>query len=53
MANISIKSQKITLFGGIFHVMEKFDRYIGQVIDGEWEGLTDDGDVAFLLVQGL
>ena len=35
MANISIKSQKITPFGGIFHVMEKFDRYIGQVIDGE------------------
>ena len=26
MANISIKSQKITPFGGIFHVMEKFDR---------------------------
>ena len=25
MANISIKSQKITPFGGIFHVMEKFD----------------------------
>lgn len=35
MANISIKSQKITPFGGIFHLMEKFDRYIGQVIDDE------------------
>ena len=35
MANISIKSQKITPFGGIFHVMEKFDCYIGPVIDGE------------------
>ena len=35
MANISIKSQKITPFGGIFHVMEKFDRYIGPVVDGE------------------
>ena len=33
MANISKKSQKITPFGGIFHVMEKFDCYIGQVID--------------------
>ena len=35
MANIIIKSQKITPFGGIFHVMEKFDRYIGPVVDGE------------------
>ena len=35
MSNISIKSQKITPFGGIFHVMEKFDRYIGPVVDGE------------------
>ena len=34
MANISIKSQKITPFGGIFQVMEKIDRYIGPVIDG-------------------
>ena len=33
MANISKKSQKITPFGGIFHVMKKFDCYIGQVID--------------------
>ena len=31
MANISIKSQKITPFGGIFHVMD----YIGPVVDGE------------------
>ena len=35
MANINIKSQKITPFGGIIHVMEKFDRYIGPVIDGD------------------
>ena len=35
MANISIKSQKITPFGGIFHVMENFDCYIGPVVDGE------------------
>ena len=26
MTKIIIKSQKITLFGGILHVMEKFDR---------------------------
>ena len=35
MTNISIKSQKITPFGGIFHVMEKFDHHIGPVVDGE------------------
>ena len=35
MANISIKSQEITPFGGIFHVMEKLDRYIDPVINGE------------------
>ena len=35
MTNISIKSQDITHFGGIFHAMEKFDCYIGTVIDGE------------------
>ena len=36
MANISIKSQKITPFGGIFHVMEKFDHHLGPVVDGEF-----------------
>ena len=35
MAKVSIKSEKITPFGGIFHVMEKFDHYIGPVVDGE------------------
>ena len=29
ITKIIIKSQKITPFSGIFHVMEKFDRYIG------------------------
>ena len=33
MANVSIKSEKITSFGGIFHVMEQFDRHICTVID--------------------
>ena len=33
MANISIKSEKITPFGGIFHVRELFSRYVGPVID--------------------
>ena len=33
MAKISIKSEKITPFGGIFHVMEHFSRFVGPVID--------------------
>ena len=33
MANISIKSEKITPFGGIFHVREHFSRFVGPVID--------------------
>jgi hypothetical protein len=35
MVKISIKSLIITPFGGILHVMEIFDCYIGPVIDGE------------------
>ena len=33
MAKISIKSEKITPFGGIFHVREQFSRFVGPVID--------------------
>jgi hypothetical protein len=33
MAKVSIKSEKITPFGGIFHVREFFSRYVGSVID--------------------
>ena len=33
MAKVSIKSEKITPFGGIFHVREQFSRYIGPIID--------------------
>ena len=33
MAKISIKSEKITPFGGIFHVRELFSRFAGPVID--------------------
>ena len=33
MAKVSIKSEKITPFGGIFHVREMFSRYVGPVID--------------------
>ena len=33
MTKISIKSEKLTPFGGIFHVRELFSRYVGSVID--------------------
>ena len=33
MAKVSIKSEKITPFGGIFHVREHFSRFVGPVID--------------------
>ena len=33
MAKVQIKSEKITPFGGIFHVRELFSRYVGLVID--------------------
>ena len=33
MANLSIKSEIITPFGGIFHVREHFSRFVGLVID--------------------
>ena len=33
MAKVQIKSERITPFGGIFHVREQFSRYVGPVID--------------------
>ena len=33
MAKIQIKSEKVTPFGGIFHVRELFSRFVGPVID--------------------
>ena len=33
MAKVSIKSERITPFGGLFHVRELFSRYVGPVID--------------------
>ena len=33
MANVQIKSEKLTSFGGIFSIMEKFDSILGSVID--------------------
>ena len=35
MAKVQIKSEKITPFGGIFHVRELFSRFVGPVIDKE------------------
>jgi len=33
MAKVSIKYERITPFGGIFHVRELFSRFVGPVID--------------------
>ena len=33
MTKVQIKSEKLTPFGGIFPIMEKFDRLLGQTID--------------------
>ena len=33
MANVQIKSEKITPFGGIFHVRELFSRFVAPIID--------------------
>ena len=33
MAKVSIRSEKITAFGGIFFVMDKFDSILSSVID--------------------
>ena len=33
MAKVQIKSEKLTPFGGIFSVMEKFDSNLSSVID--------------------
>lgn len=33
MTKITIKSYKITPFGGIFSIMQQFDRSLSQVID--------------------
>jgi hypothetical protein len=33
VAKVQIKSEKITLFGGIFHVREQFYRNVGPIID--------------------
>ena len=34
MAKVQIKSEKLTPFGGIFRVMDLFDRHLSHIIDG-------------------
>ena len=33
MAKVQIKSERITPFGGIFHVREQLSHYVGPLID--------------------
>ena len=33
MVKVAIKSEKLSAFGGIFHVREQFSRFVGPVID--------------------
>ena len=35
MAKVQQRSEKITAFGGIFHVREQFSRFVGPVLDKE------------------
>ena len=38
MAKIQIKSENLTPFGEIFHVMELFERHLSHIIDGTLGG---------------
>ena len=40
MAKVSIKSEKITPFGGIFHVRELFSRFVAPIIDKVIMGIS-------------
>ena len=33
MVKVAIKSEKLSPFGGIFHMREQFSRFVGPVID--------------------
>ena len=37
MAKVAIKSEKLSPFGGIFHVREHFSRFVGPVIEKSWD----------------
>ena len=49
MAKVSIKSEKNTPFGGIFHVREQFSRFVGPVIDKRG-GIDGTIEVILLLI---
>ena len=36
MAKVQIKSERVTPFGGIFHVRELFTRFVGPVMTKYW-----------------
>ena len=40
MAKVQIKSEKVSAFGGIFFVLDKFDRILSSVIDSHLRALT-------------
>lgn len=35
--NIAIKSEEMTLFSGIFYIIDQFDRYLAKIIDDRFE----------------
>ena len=54
MAKIQIKSEKVTPFGGIFHVRELFSRYVGKRIRlpfSEKESIKKDFFYIYLLIS--
>ena len=55
MAKVQIKSERITPFGGIFHVREQFSRFVGPVIDKVLELLwvlgTDVGSLTHQMLR--
>ncbi len=58
MAKVSKKSEKITAFGGIFSVLDKFDRILSSVIDShlglrESWGQVFDSIITFLAYRQL
>jgi hypothetical protein len=47
MAKVQQKSEKITAFGGIFFVLDKFDRILSSVIDSHSRRLISRQAAAF------
>ena len=46
MAKVQQKSEKITAFGGIFFVLDKFDSILSSVIDSHLVGAMGSGTFA-------